>query len=503
MFDHSLKNRIKLFFYPFIHFFLENKINRLILKNSFWLSLAQGISGFVNLFLAIFIARTLGPSEYGKFAYALSFVTLFSTIFDFGLTVTVTREFAKNSDEEKYFQNILFLKMIIGVLAIFLIIFISFFITQDKTLRSIIFILGVYRFFFEALNLVYAFFRARQNMQFEALIRFLQALGLFLVIAIMIYIGASVIYLSYAYAISTFFAFFTTLMVLFSQKKIFQHFQFKFNHPIYKKYLLIGWYLALAQGAGDIMVNTDSFLLGYWGMLNGVGLYNAAAKINFIVLFPMSLITTALFPALIQALKKSETQFIQLWQHWMKGTLFFAVMVSFFVCYQAETIIRLFFGETYLPAAATLKILLIMAMIVYINNLYFQVILIFNQQKIIFYSQLVGCIINILLNFILIPRWNINGAAIATIGGQLISGIFYARVIAKHTIIQPFSPAFISTLITAMMAGCLMLLSLSFIGIAWFVPSICMGVLIYSLLFFTFNKLFQLTISGWMNNAKS
>ena len=49
-----------------------------ILKNTFWLSLGQGLSGILNFLLIIFIIRKLGATEYGKFAYSFSFVSLSS-----------------------------------------------------------------------------------------------------------------------------------------------------------------------------------------------------------------------------------------------------------------------------------------------------------------------------------------------------------------------------------------------------------------------------------------
>ena len=468
--------------------FFQNKVLQRIIQNSFWLTAAQGVNGLINVCLAIYVARTLGPSEFGKFAYALSFITLFATFFDFGLTVTVTKEFAGDRSQEQYFQNLLLLKSMIGMLTILMIVGISFFITTNPTIRLIIFILAIYRFFFEALNLVYAFFRARQKMQFEAGIRFLQGIGMLGVALTVLYFNHSIESLAFAYATSTFFAFIISLFILFMHGNIFGNLQSIWSRPVIKKYLLMGWYLALAQGAGDIMINTDSFLLGYWGMLSGVGLYNAAAKINAVVLFPMSLITTAILPVLIQALKKSESQFIQFWQNWMRGMMFFIIGMDFFVFFQAENIIKLFYGVHYLPAATTLRIMIIMAMIIYINNIHFQVVLIFNQQKNIFYSQFCGCLLNVLLNILLIPHWGINGAAVATIGGQLVSGVFYIWVIAKRTIIQPFSPLFLNTVIISIIAGIFMLIGLSLVPQIGLIISSCLAILIYSLSFYLLNN---------------
>ena len=62
----------------------ENKgLKQTIFKNTFWLALAEAITNFSKLFLIVYVARIFGVTEYGKFTFALSFVSLFSILSDF------------------------------------------------------------------------------------------------------------------------------------------------------------------------------------------------------------------------------------------------------------------------------------------------------------------------------------------------------------------------------------------------------------------------------------
>jgi len=126
---------------------------------------------------------------------------------------------------------------------------------------------------------------------------------------------------------------------------------------------------------------------------------------------------------------------------------------------------------------------MVMAMILYVNNFYFQLSLIFDQQRLMFYALICGTFLNILLNLLLIPRWGIEGSAIATVGGQLVNGILYILIISKKTFIRPFDSHLTSTLIGAIISGTLMWFFLWLIKLSFYV-SIPYGIGLYLILFF-------------------
>ncbi|MBU4078308.1 oligosaccharide flippase family protein, partial [Patescibacteria group bacterium] len=107
-----------------------------IAKNTFWLAVAEGVTRFLKLFLIIYVARILGATEYGKFTFALAFVSLFAIFSDFGLSPIVTREFAREKEKEKFFPALLSLKLLLGIGTLFLISIGSFFITIEPEIRG-------------------------------------------------------------------------------------------------------------------------------------------------------------------------------------------------------------------------------------------------------------------------------------------------------------------------------------------------------------------------------
>ncbi|HUW71996.1 MAG TPA: oligosaccharide flippase family protein, partial [Candidatus Humimicrobiaceae bacterium] len=173
----SIKNTIKSIFLNPRSFFLENLgIRQTIFKNTLWLAVAEGVTRFLKLILIIYVARILGATEYGKFTFALAFVTLFAIFYDLGLSQITTRELSQKQDKEKEeYPAVVSLKILFGLITLVLIFGGSFFITTDPIIQKTIWILAFYILFVNFSDIVYAFFRARQRMEYESLSKIIQA----------------------------------------------------------------------------------------------------------------------------------------------------------------------------------------------------------------------------------------------------------------------------------------------------------------------------------------
>ena len=112
--------------------FTNRSTGQTIIKNSFWLFLAEGTNKGILFLVTILIARNFSLEEYGVFGYVFSIMTLIAMIADFGLTNITIRELAKNRAEEgKYFENAVSLKILLTIIAFACMILASVFLNQD------------------------------------------------------------------------------------------------------------------------------------------------------------------------------------------------------------------------------------------------------------------------------------------------------------------------------------------------------------------------------------
>ena len=82
-------------------------------KNTSWVSLERGIRIALGASVGVWVARYLGPTDYGYFSFAESFVGLFSAIATLGLDHLVVRDLLKdNSNEYTILGTAFFLKIL-------------------------------------------------------------------------------------------------------------------------------------------------------------------------------------------------------------------------------------------------------------------------------------------------------------------------------------------------------------------------------------------------------
>jgi O-antigen/teichoic acid export membrane protein len=98
----------------------------------------------------------------------------------------------------------------------------------------------------------------------------------------------------------------------------------------------------------------------------------------------------------------------------------------------SSQIICVLFGESYANAHSVLRIHAWAGVFVGLNNAAWRWHMAENNQKLAFFRLLAGALLNILLNYYLIPAMNIVGAAIATLISHSIATVF-ANVFFKET----------------------------------------------------------------------
>jgi O-antigen/teichoic acid export membrane protein len=94
----------------------ESVLNLRIASNSLVYFLSQLVSKGLFFVTTVYLARALGASVYGKFAFAFSLVTIFSVITKFGLDPLLSRNVSENRKKAApYFANTLALRSILTV----------------------------------------------------------------------------------------------------------------------------------------------------------------------------------------------------------------------------------------------------------------------------------------------------------------------------------------------------------------------------------------------------
>lgn len=165
-----------------------------------------------------------------------------------------------------------------------------------------------------------------------------------------------------------------------------------------------------------------------------VGLYNVATRVTNYMEVPMSGLSQAIYPRIAEAGSEEGYHKIgQIYERSVGYLLALTLPIVLFVFFFPEPILYLLAGEEYLAAAPVLSILVVAVLVKPWGRLFGITLDAIGKPKINFYFLLGGLCVNILLNWLFVSRWGMQGAAYATLislWGFVICGqLFIRRII--------------------------------------------------------------------------
>lgn len=442
-------------------FFLENiGIKQTILKNTFWLAAAEGTIQILKLALIVYTARVLGAEEYGKFSFALSFVCLVVVLAEFGLPDIITREFSKNKEAEKEYPAIVSLKIFLSLGTFLLMCISSFFITQDPAIQKSIWLLGLFILITSFLNIFYAFFRARQKMEYESFFKILQYVFLSLISFVILFTIPSIENLSLGYLLANISILCLALLFF----KIFiKPIPFTYDKQVWRKFLYFSWPLAFGLVIGWIYVPVSSVMLGYFGYHMENGWYSAAFKIVGALVLSATLISRSFFPALSLASRGSKGEIQKVWNYQNQLMVTFAIPLMVGGIMLASNIVVLFYGHDFVPSIFVFQWLSVIFSIDFLYYPYASALVIFGLEKLNFFLISIGLAMNIMLTALLLPAYGLNGVVLANLASSMTVLFLAAWMVARHTPIFPFNRLLVKNILVVAISSLMMFLVIKFL----------------------------------------
>lgn len=469
-------------------FLLENiGIRQTILKNTFWLTVAEVVTGLLRLFLLIYVAKILGANEYGKFTFAFSFVSIMVIFSDLGIIDIVTREFSRNREKEKEFPAILTLNIILTLGTLLLMIFGSFFITSDQYIQRLIWILSLFILSTSFFGIFFSFLRSRQKMEYEAAMKIVHTIILVGLSFFSIFYFPSAIHLGYSYLLTN--VIFLVIILLFFHV-FFQNIRMGWDKNTFK-ILKISWPLSFGYIPIWIYVALSSVILGYFNLITENGWYGAASKIALIAMIPADLIIRSFYPVLSKFFVNSKENLQKSWNYLMGSMIFLTMPIMVGGIYLAPKIIHFFYGVDFNPSVFSFQLLMVVVAVNFIHYPYSVILIVSDHQRGNFFLIITGILVNIVLNILLIPLYGLYGAIISVIISSAVA-LLLTMIICKSFIkISLFDIKLLGYIIVASFFSFIMLfvLHLPFIYNLNIFYSVTIGVLTYFIPLFLFYKI--------------
>lgn len=420
------------------------------------------IGKILGYFYTIFVAR-LGAEQFGLLNLGFSVVSLLSIIAVLGLDQGILRYipfYSARNDKRKVKGALLSSLFIALPLSILFALLVFIFSNQISTsfFHNIALapLLRIFSFMIPLStigSILLASFRAFQRVEYEVGLKEITEKAIrLLATLLLVFFGFGVIGATYSYLISAVIVFVLAIFIL--EKKVFPIFARRIKAKYYAKELLsYSIPLLLTSVLVFVIVWIDTLMLGYFRTASEVGIYNAAhptAALMFVL--PTALIS--LFLPIITGLysQKKHEQIKQLYKRvskWIFLVSFplFLVMIVF-----SRQIITIIFGNEYAAAATPLAILVFGYLLYSMSYTSSNILSMVKKTKLIFYINLIFAGSNILLNFLLIPRFGVNGAAIATTISYILGSLLYIFFGFNITKTYPFDKSFFKSFIAGLIS---------------------------------------------------
>ena len=456
-------------------FLFENQsLRQTVLKNAFWLNFGEITSRLIRAIVIIYAARIIGAADYGVFSYALNLAGLFTIFSDIGVSSILTREAAKNSESRtQYLSTAFFIKICLLILSIALVIFVAPFFTGIKEAIPLLSVIAFLLAFDSLRDFGFAFVRALEKMQVEAAIKIFTNVAIVALGFLALSISATGRSFTIGYTLGSGLGLAAIIWALKSQfRKIFTHFKKELISPIISS----AWPFALFGLLGGIMINTDMIMLGWFRSAGDWGFSAAAYKpVQLFWIFP-ALLASSFFPILSRLANKDNDKFRFVFEKALTAVFLIGLPLLAGGLILGQNFIKIIYGAEYLPAIPVFRILLFTVLLIFPGALFGNAIFCYDKQKSLIGYFLLGALGNILFNFLLIPLWGINGAALSTIGTQIISNGFSWRKMKQinnfHTL-RHLLKIIAATLLMALSAW-----GLNFLGVNFFI-NLPLSILVY------------------------
>jgi O-antigen/teichoic acid export membrane protein len=399
---------------PFIRVRLEGRFNfQKTISNTGWLFFDKILRMGVGLFVGAWVARYLGPEQYGLLSYVVAFVTLFSAIATLGLDGIVVRNIVRDpSSKEETLGTAFVLKLMGGITALLLSTGSILILRHGESLVYWLVGITAAGMIFQALDPIDFWFQSQIQSKYVVYAR-TTAFSIISVIKIVLIITAAPL-IAFAWAGMAEIAIGSIGLIIVYQSKGHNIKAWRANLICGKYLLKDSWPLILSGIMITIYMRIDQVMIGSMVGNTEVGIYSAAVRLAEAWYFIPIAVVGSVFPSIVEAKAISDELFYGRLQKLYNLMALMAYIVAIPVTFMGEWLVTILFGPAYARAGPMLAVLIWAGMFTNLGVARSSFLTTMNWTRIHFMTVSLGCIINVALNFLLIPIYGGMGAVVAS-----------------------------------------------------------------------------------------
>lgn len=405
-----------------------------VLHNSGWLIADKIFKAVVTIVVGAWVARYLGPAEYGKLAYVLAIVAFFQVVSTLGLDGIVVRDIAKNKEDAGVILGTTFMmRLIVGIvcwlgLVMFMVLMYGW---GNENVWLALFIGG--GLIFQAADTIDLWFQSQTQSRRTVLAKFIAVLISSSLRMVFIILKAPLIY----FAVGLLVEFGIAALALYFS---YQRFRCGQNWIAQVKKrgresLTESWPFILSSVSIVVYMRIDQVMIRNILGESELGIYSAAIALSTGWYFIANIIYSSILPSLTRIKDQNEQLFLHRLAIMFRLLIFASLTLTAVIIWQGKNLIQLIYGAKYVKGSTALSIHVLTNISVFLGVGQGVWIINYKKSKLFLIQTLVGGVISIVLNMIFIPLFGISGAAMSAtlsfFSSAILTNFFIERELFK------------------------------------------------------------------------
>ena len=399
---------------------IKNILKNKEVKNAGWIiggKIAQMVISFI---VSILTARYLGPSNYGLIGYASAFVVFFSSLCTLGINSVIIKDFVDNPDEQgEAIGSAILLRAVSSFLSAVMVVGIVGIVDRNEPTTIIVTALCSLGLVFQIFDTVNYWFQSQYKSKITSIATFLAYIIVSGYKILLLIFGANVKW--FALATSVDYIAVAVFLLLAYKKHGGQ--RFKFTKRKARQLLSSSYHYILSGMMIAVYAQTDKFMLKQMLDETVVGYYSTAVTVCTMWCFVLQAVIDSIYPTILTLHGKNKIAFDRKNRQLYAITFYMSLAVSVLFMFFGTPVIKILYGEAYLPAVNVLKIVTWYTAFSYLGVARNAWIVAEGKQKYLKYIYTVAALLNVIINFALIPVMGAEGAALASLITQVLTSI--------------------------------------------------------------------------------
>ncbi len=411
---------------------VKNSILARVVSNFSWSVVSEATGKGVFFFTNVYLARTLGVSNYGLFTLAQTITYYFWLAVDLGTNMYGIREIAKNKERAAEIVNpLLTLRITAGIIVFSLYTLLSF-LFDITTLQKFTFIgCGFYL-------LTYSFypdwiFKGIEKFKYIAFGSFISSIIFLVGVFLFVKGNQDVIKASFIWSLSYFWG--SLSLIYFLLKKMRIIYRPCFNIKIWILHIRESIFFTISGTLMVIYQYLPLILLGTFYTSYEVGIFSASYKVITMACSAGFLIPIAFYPVFSELYEKDKIKFKNNHKNFQRIMLTLGVLFGCVGTFFGYNIIKLLFGYQYIESVKVFRILIWVVPLYFLRYTYGTVLLATGFQKWHNLASLIGVVFMGILGLFFIPKLGAVGGAWSIIIAEIFM-ISAMSIISKKTFLK-------------------------------------------------------------------